>query len=65
MNSEFFEALDALEKEGISKTYLLEKIEAALQTAFKKENNGYNLSEEMVIQEHLLTGSRSLFSSMS
>lgn len=40
MNKEFFEALDALEKEGISKTYLLEKVEAALQTAFKKENNG-------------------------
>ena len=40
MNKEFFEALDALEKEGISKEYLLEKIEAALQTAFKKENNG-------------------------
>ena len=40
MNKEFFEALDALEKEGISKEYLLEKVEAALQTAFKKENNG-------------------------
>ena len=40
MNKEFFEALDSLEKEGISKEYLLEKIEAALQTAFKKENNG-------------------------
>lgn len=40
MNKEFFEALDALEKEGISKNYLLEKVEAALQTAFKKENNG-------------------------
>ncbi len=40
MNKEFFEALDALEKEGISKDYLLEKVEAALQTAFKKENNG-------------------------
>ena len=31
----------------------------------KKEDNGYNLSEEMVSQEHLLTGSRNLFSSMS
>ncbi|MBE6700842.1 MAG: transcription termination/antitermination protein NusA [Ruminococcaceae bacterium] len=40
MNKEFFEALDALEKEGISKNYLLEKVEAALQAAFKKENNG-------------------------
>ena len=40
MNKEFFEALDALEKEGISKDYLLEKVEAALQTAFKKEKGG-------------------------
>ncbi len=40
MNKEFFEALDALEKEGISKSYLLEKVEAALLAAFKKENNG-------------------------
>lgn len=38
MNQEFFTALDLLEKEkGISKTYLLEKIEAALVSAFKKE----------------------------
>ena len=38
MNQEFFTALDLLEKEkGISKTYLLEKIEAALVAAFKKE----------------------------
>ena len=40
MNKEFFEALDQLEKEGISKEYLLERVEAALQTAFKKEYNG-------------------------
>ena len=32
MNAEFFEALDLLEKEkGISKDYMLEKIEAAFQ----------------------------------
>ena len=38
MNQEFFTALDLLEKEkGISKAYLLEKIEAALVSAFKKE----------------------------
>ncbi len=38
MNQEFFAALDLLEKEkGISKAYLLEKIEAALVSAFKKE----------------------------
>ena len=38
MNKEFFEALDALEAEkGISKEYMLAKIEAALQSAIKKE----------------------------
>jgi len=38
MNQEFFTALDLLEKEkGIPKEYLLEKIEAALVSAFKKE----------------------------
>ena len=38
MNKEFFLALDMLEKEkGISKEYLLEKIEAALLSACKKE----------------------------
>lgn len=38
MNAEFFNALDALEKEkGIPKEYMLEKVEAALMSAFKKE----------------------------
>ena len=38
MNKEFFIALDLLEKEkGIPKEYMLEKIEAALLSAFKKE----------------------------
>lgn len=38
MNSEFFAALDLLEKEkGISKDYMLERTEAALLAAFKKE----------------------------
>ena len=38
MNKEFFIALDLLEKEkGIPKDYMLEKIEAALLSAFKKE----------------------------
>ncbi len=38
MNKEFFVALDLLEKEkGISKEYMLEKIEAALLAALKKE----------------------------
>lgn len=37
MNAELFNALDALEIEkGISKEYMLERIEAALLTAFKK-----------------------------
>jgi len=38
MNKEFFEALDLLEKEkGISKEYMIEKIEAALANACRKE----------------------------
>ncbi len=38
MNKEFFVALDMLEKEkGISKEYMIEKIEAALLSACKKE----------------------------
>lgn len=41
MNKELFEALDMLEKEkGISKEYMLERIEAALLSAFRKENAG-------------------------
>ncbi len=41
MNSELFLALEALEKEkGISKEYMLERIEAALVSAFKRENGG-------------------------
>lgn len=41
MNSEFFNALDLLEQEkGIPKEYMLEKVEAALLTAYKRDNNG-------------------------
>lgn len=41
MNKEFFEALELLEKEnGIPKEYMLEKVEAALMTAFKRETDG-------------------------
>lgn len=41
MNSELFLALEALEKEkGISKEYMLERIEAALVAAVKRENGG-------------------------
>ncbi|MBQ4599683.1 MAG: transcription termination/antitermination protein NusA [Clostridia bacterium] len=41
MNSEFFEALDLIEREkGISKEYMLEKVEAALISAYKRDKNG-------------------------
>ena len=41
MNSEFFEALDLIEREkGISKEYMLEKVEAALVSAYKRDKNG-------------------------
>ena len=44
MNSELFAALDQLEKEkGIPKDYMLEKIEAALVSAFKKEYGAVNV----------------------
>ena len=40
MNNELFEALDQLEKEkGIPKEYMLEKVEAALVSAYKREHN--------------------------
>lgn len=43
MNTEFFNALDLLEKEkGIPKDYMLEKVEAALVSAFKREQGGNN-----------------------
>ncbi len=42
MNKEFFKALDLLEKQkGIPKEYMLSKVEAALISAFKKDN-GYS-----------------------
>lgn len=41
MNTEFFNALDLLEKEkGIPKDYMLERVEAALLSAFKREQGG-------------------------
>ncbi len=41
MNSELFEALELLEKEkGISVDYMLERVEAALISAYKKDKNG-------------------------
>lgn len=49
MNTEFFTALDLLESEkGISKEYMLEKVEAALQAAYKKDfANGSNVRVEI------------------
>ena len=41
MNTEFFMALDLLEKEkGISKEYMLERVEAALISAYKRDQGG-------------------------
>ena len=37
MKDDIFEALELLEKEGIPKAYMIEKIEQALTSAFKKE----------------------------
>ncbi len=41
MNKEFFEALDLLEKEkGISAAYMMEKVEAALVSAYRRDSGG-------------------------
>ena len=41
MNTEFFNALDLLEKEkGIPKDFMLQKVEAAIQSAYKRESGG-------------------------
>ena len=49
MNSEFFTALELLEKEkGIPADYMIEKIEAALISAYKKEY-GNNSNVRVVI----------------
>ncbi len=41
MNKEFFDALEKLEEEkGIPKEYMIEKVEAALVNAFKRESGG-------------------------
>ncbi|MDD6800920.1 MAG: transcription termination factor NusA [Firmicutes bacterium] len=50
MNTEFFSALDALEKEkGIPKQYMLERVEAALISAYKRESGASNV--KVVIDE--------------
>jgi len=44
MNAEFFDALDMLEQtKGIPKEYMLERVEAALLSAFKKERGRSNV----------------------
>ena len=51
MNSEFFNALDALEQErGISKAHMITKIEAALTRAYQKEKGGLD-NVKVVIDE--------------
>ena len=48
MNAEFFKALDLLEKEkGIPKEYMLEKVEAALLSGFKRDNGYSNVRIEL------------------
>ncbi len=43
MNTEFFAAIEMLEKEkGIPKEYMYEKVEAALLSAYKKDQDGYS-----------------------
>ena len=49
MNAEFFEALDLLEKQkGIPKEYMLERVEAALVSAFKRDQ-GANGNVKIVL----------------
>lgn len=54
MNSEFFEALDLLEKEkGIPKGYMMEKVEAALLAALKRDyGNSENISISIDEKKH-------------
>ena len=48
VNKELFEALAALEKErGISQDYMLERVEAALLSAFRKEYVDYSVYYKM------------------
>ena len=51
MNSEFFTALELLEKEkGIPKEYMLERVEAALVSAYKRDMGG-NSNVRVAIDE--------------
>ncbi len=49
MNKEFFAALDLFEKEkGISKDYIIERVQAALENAYKHELGGQALIRVMI-----------------
>ena len=51
MNNEFFAALELLEKEeGIAKEYMMQKVEAALVSAYKRDFGGYS-NVKVVIDE--------------
>ncbi len=55
MNTEFFSALEQLEKEdGISKEYMLQKVEAALISAYKRDCGG-NSNVKVVIDPVKMT----------
>lgn len=50
MNAEFFDAIDAIEKEkGIPKSYMREKITQALVAAFRRDNPGAGTGENVVV----------------
>ena len=50
MNQEFFDALDLLEKEkGIPKEYMMERVEAALISAYKREQDGTGTNVRVVL----------------
>lgn len=50
MNAEFFSALDAIEKsKGIPKSYMQEKITQALVAAYRRDNPGSGMGENVVV----------------
>ena len=52
MNAEFFDAIEALEKEkGIPRTYMYEKIRQAMLTAFRRDNPECGDNVEIVMDE--------------
>ena len=58
MNSEFFKAIDLLEKEkGVSREYMIEKITQALITAYKRD---HDVEDENIIIEFDETTGRAI-----